>query len=181
MNKLTVQEAKEFSIGVSTAQSPVLFPVADIAIVNEKGRSEFLVDHLGSRRAAVAFEHCLYEIAGMLNEEYKGGYWEFAVMDDGKVFFCYPADDKLFACANRFNYAEGVMDNKTFGFICSFIALGHAFYHINQSDAVLLRQRYHNARLWALEKLYNQVYGSQDADLIISYRKFSREFYKFTD
>ncbi|ANB92554.1 hypothetical protein MOVS_10680 (plasmid) [Moraxella ovis] len=180
MNKLTVQEAKEFSIGVSTAQNPVLFPVADIAIANEQGRSEFLADHLGSR-AAVAFKHCLYEIAGMLNEEYKGGYWEFAEMDDGKVFFCYPADDKLFTCANRLNYAEGVMDNKTFGFICSFIALGRAFYHINQSDAVLLSQKYHNARLWALEKLYNQVYDSQDADLIISYRKFSREFYKFTD
>lgn len=45
MNKLTVQEAKEFSIGVSTAQSPVLFPTCDVAIANEQDRSEFLVDH----------------------------------------------------------------------------------------------------------------------------------------
>lgn len=180
MNKLTVQEAKEFSIGVSTAQSPVLFPTCDVAIANEQDRSEFLVDHLGSR-AAVAFEYCLYEITEMLNEEYNGGYWEFAEMDHGKVFFCYPSDDRLFDCTNRFNYAEGVMDNKTFGFICSFIALGHTIWQLNQSDAALLIQKYHHARQWVLGKLYNQVYDSQDADLIISYRKFSREFYKFTD
>lgn len=180
MDKLTVQEARELAIGVSSKQSPVLFPINDIAIANQQGRAEFLADHLGSR-AAIAFEHCLYEIASMLDETYNGGCWEFAEIDNGKIFFCYPETDKLFACANRFNYAEGVMDNKTFGFICSFIALGHAFYHIKQSDTLLLSQKYHNAKLWATEKLYHQVYDSQDAEFIIRCRKFSREFYKFTD
>lgn len=180
MTMLSIQDAKSIQITESTLASPVKFPEVNVNIASEQCRSDFLADQLGGR-AAVVFEHGLYAVAQFLCDEYVGDYWEFAELEGGKVFFCYPRSDKFYTCANNFNLSSGVMDNKTFGMICTIITLGNIFGQVVPSDACLIADKLDNAKDWVFDTLYEQVYNSGDSCKIFEYRKFSREIYKFID
>lgn len=179
---MNIEVAKTAMIMASTAAAPTLFVVKDqINIVPAQKRLAFLAKHLNNKCSI--FENYLFATAEMLDPQYSGGYWEFAsikINDKKELFFCYP-DSVIISASNPMNYAEGVMDNMTFGLICTIIALGNAFYEVGEFRRNELYWHLEELKSWVFNDLYEQMEKLTDAQKIYDYRRLIREVAKFID
>lgn len=170
-------------ISPSSMATPTLFPVKDqVHTIPTKQRAKFMHQHLNKKFAI--FESFLYLSARMLNEQYQGDYWEFAsikISHQKEIFFCYPSEAGLVAASNPMNYAEGVMDNMTFGLICTIIALSNAFYEVGDFSQNELYWCLEELKSWLFDELYQQMEKLTDAQKANNYRRFMREVAKFID
>lgn len=181
---MTAETAKDFRFGNSTESNPTIFPSdIELEIVSENERMDFLPNRfLQDIPSLIRFENWLYNTAEELSEDYQGGYWEMAKINftnpetqqKDSIFFMYPDMDSNLTCSNAMNYSEGVMDAKTFGFICTIFAFGRVMTNQAARNLIAIKD-------WLGDVYYESLENSEDAAQILIGRKFNREVVKFID
>ncbi len=183
LTTMTAEDAKDFRFSNSTAENPTTFP-SDIKlkIVSEIERSNFLSNRLTDVKTLIHFESWLYNTAEELSDNYTGGQWQMAEISftnpytqrEDAIFFMYPDMTNNLTCSNAMNYSEGVMDAKTFGFICTIFAFGRVMTNQAARNLIAIKD-------WLGDVYYESLENSEDAAQILTGRKFNREVVKFID
>lgn len=181
---MTAETAKDFRFGNSTESSPTIFPSdIELEIVSENERMDFLPNRfLHDIPSLIRFENWLYNTAEELSEDYQGGYWEMAKINftnpetqqQDSIFFMYPETEGNLTCTNAMNFSDGVMDAKTFGFICTIFTFGRM---MTRQGAVNLIAN----KDWMNYVYFELLENSENAFQILTGRKFVREVNKFID
>ena len=102
----------------------VFTPDNSEAMANAINRVFAPFDQLGLETAvfSVASENCA---------TYDGGLWNFAVSEDGKFGFWYPAHQDTFAVACQNYYEDPAMPADAFGAACTLVAFNTLIWHLH--------------------------------------------------
>ena len=119
-------------------------------IVEEEKRIDFLpAKFAGYLMAVLSFETNIYHQASKMDENYTGGYWEFADCANNKGFFMYPDTDDSLHLHNINSYEEYEVDGRIFGLIASLMVFSNAsfaFYEKAPKLSQLFAEHYHATR-----------------------------------
>lgn len=124
-------------------------------IVAEDDRLDFLPEKFQNQLLLLNFDNYVFQFAEKLCREYNGGYWEFVELPNG-AFFSYPDFDGFKDCSCADNYAEGSLNGRLLGMICTLLALNHltwAIYKTNVKAADIAEELYF--------KLRGYIYGDE--------------------
>lgn len=156
--------------------------IQGMKFVAEQVRPYFLPKMLqNSPSLLMFFENIAFKNAYELCKEYDGGYWEFVELDNG-AFFIYPDFGGVKPCSCAENWANGELDGRTLGVICTMLALNQMswmFYEKDIKSAAIANRLYFQLRDW--------VYRDETTDAIakVSDSKTAQAFtsavYKFLD
>lgn len=117
-------------------------------IVPEDDRLDFLPEKFQNQLVLLNFDNHVFKFANKLCPNYKGGYWEFVELPNG-AFFAYPDFDGFKDCSCAENYAEGSLNGRLLGIICTMFTLNHITwntYQTNEAAAEVANSLYYKLR-----------------------------------
>ena len=117
-----------------------------ITILDERQRIEIAAALFG-RQFGLRIEPTIYNMAGMLSSQYRGGYWEMFALDNGG-FFMHPRADTQFIVSAQNGY-EGSLSPQAFGIVVCLYTYSHLSFSPELSD--VCGEHYHLLREVALE------------------------------
>ena len=89
----------------------------------------------------------------MTRGQYRGGYWEFFVLDNGTAelgFFMAPDDDKIFTVSCD-NFWQGDLSTDALGITACLYAFSHLSFSKNEAFARTCAQHYHLLRAYMMD------------------------------
>ena len=117
-------------------------------LVPERQRADF-VEALFGIAFPLQLEPYVFNIADVLSDQYKGGYWNFYALSGGG-FYMAPDDDHDFdvRCENGF---EGTMTADAFGVVCCMYAFSYLSFTANEEIAKVYARSYHVLREFSMD------------------------------
>lgn len=138
------------NLNILTANMSDLFYNQLVNVVSERDRNPFLASKFnGSTMDGIRFEGMISNASSKSCEGYRGGYWDFANLNDNGGFFMHLGEDERFIVSNN-NYAQDYdVDGRIFGLMMSMIIYSHASFQFHESKPALSQkyaEYYHNLR-----------------------------------
>ncbi len=104
----------------------------------------------------LGLESAVFNVASENCATYDGGLWNFAVSEDGKFGYWYPADQDTYAVACQNYYEDPAMPAEAFGAACTLVAFNTLIWHLHERkvpedilDAA--NDLYHALRNWIFD------------------------------
>lgn len=156
--------------------------IKGMKFVAEQDRPDFLPKMLqNSPNLLMFFENIAFKNAYKLCKEYDGCYWEFVELDNG-AFFIYPDFGGTKSCSCAENWAEGELDGRTLGVICTMLALNHLTWILYEKDvkaAEIANKLYFSLQDWVYrDETGDAIKAVSDADTASN---FTKAVYSFLD
>lgn len=156
--------------------------IKGMKFVAEKDRSNFLPKMFQNQPTLLMlFENIAFRQAHKLCPEYDGGYWEFVELDNG-AFFIYPDFGGTVDCSCAENWAEGELDGRVLGIICTMLALNHLtwlLFEDNSKAAEIANKLYFSLQDWIYrDETGDAITAVSDADTASN---FTSAVYRFLD
>lgn len=105
-------------------------------------------------RDCVVLEHTIYDMLGILSDDYDGGYWDYFRLSNGG-FYMAPKESKSFHMRCAANGFEGVVSANTAGIIATAMAYSHLSFRPRVDCFVS-----------AYERLSEFIFQQPDAEII---------------
>lgn len=156
--------------------------IESMKLVAEKDRIEFLPKMLqNSPTLIMLFENIVFKNAHQLCKEYDGGSWEFVELENG-AFFIYPDFDGVKQCSCDTNWAEGQLDARVLGIICTMVSLNQLVWMLHEKDpksAQIANRLYFQLQDWVYRDETGDAIRAVSDDTTAS--NFTTAVYKFLD
>lgn len=156
--------------------------IKGMKFVAEKDRLNFLPKMFQNQPTLLMlFENIAFKNAYELCKDYDGGYWEFIELDNGS-FFIYPDFGGVKQCSCAENWAEGQLDGRVLGVICTMLALNHLSWMLYEKDlksAEIANKLYFQLRDWVYRDETGDAIRAVSDDMTAS--NFTKAVYSFLD
>lgn len=156
--------------------------IESMKLVAEEDHIDFLPKMLQNRPSLIMlFENIVFKNAHQLCKEYDGGSWEFVELENG-AFFIYPDFDGVKQCSCDTNWAEGQLDGRVLGVICTMLALNQLIWMLYEKDlksAKIANELYYQLRDWVYRDETGDAIRAVSDDTTAS--NFTKAVYKFLD
>ena len=117
-------------------------------LVPEDQRTE-IMDKLFGLRFPMELEPVIYNIAGRLSDDYKGGYYEFYTLSNGG-FYMSPSEDRVFHVVCD-NFYEGDLSSDALGVTSCMYAYSHLSFVSTAAFSDTYAEMYHRLREYIFE------------------------------
>ena len=121
-------------------------------------------------RAGLVFERAVSVNAGVMSEDYNGGYWEFATAkENSKAIFMYLDDEKGYVIHNQNTQRTSAVDGRILGLMSCMMSFSHGSFALAKDHpkaSNIFTNHYHalrNAFYKCVDELAYNVEGKSDA------------------